>query len=598
MIEMSTSYMEAIMRQYIHNLSMRRRILIMTTLILLGFLICQIVYFRYVTRSYFGEEMRQKTSRIVENVKEDIDNFSRQIQGQLASVYQDPEFMKKLSEKSFDYKDKLYAHNMVVESTIMSNVYALYIYDNDHRLVSSYRKSSSLKNSFPYDLYGEGTLEEQRLKKASGNETAEMSILGYSNPETRNKTVRYVYRLYQQGGSRLVGYMVCDVSRKEIDHIIKRNLYRDEQYLWLETMNGYPISLWECLNEETAEVIRRYQKDKDVQEKDYYDLESYESGYDYTVHSLSSVSYLEKNSREFLRNIVWMISILVLIWGSVLFITSKKMTQQLTLMMQTIRQVEKGNMHVRFTNLYGDELGKLGGQFNHMLDEIEKYIYREYQSKIILNDAKYYALQAQINPHFLFNTLNTMAGIAGAEHCDTVKRMCECLSEIFRYNIAGNIDKKFVALGDELTHIKNYLYIVEQRTMNEIAFYNDIPEEMYDIRIPKLSIQPLIENSVNHGLKNKRGGKYIRVEAQILDEDIQISVIDNGTGADIDKLKDYLNTDDKRDSRAHTSIGLWNINERIHLLFGGKYGISFQAADVMRVNLCIPMIREGEKDEA
>lgn len=134
--------------------------------------------------------------------------------------------------------------------------------------------------------------------------------------------------------------------------------------------------------------------------------------------------------------------------------------------------------------------------------------------------------------------------------------------------------------------------------MNEIAFYNDIPEEMYDIRIPKLSIQPLIENSVNHGLKNKRGGKYIRVEAQILDEDIQISVTDNGTGADIDKLKDYLNTDDKRDSRAHTSIGLWNINERIHLLFGGKYGISFQAADVMRVNVCIPMIREGEKDEA
>lgn len=587
--------MEAAMKQYIHNLSMRWRILIMTTLVLLGFLICQIVYFRYVTRSYFGEEMRQKTNRIVENVKEDIDNFSRQIQGQLASVYQDPEFMEKLSEKRFDYKDKLYAHNMVVESTIMSSVYALYIYDNNHKLVSSYRKSSSLKNSFPYDLYGEGTLEEQRLKKASGNESTEMSVLGYSNPKMRNKTVRYVYRLYQQGGRRLVGYMVCDVSRKEIDHIIKRNLYRDEQYLWLETMNGYPISLWEDLDEETAEVIRKYQEEQDVNEQDYYDLEACESGYNYIVHSLSSVSYLEKNSREFLRNIVWMISVLVLIWGSVLFITSKKMTQQLTLMMQTIRLVEKGNMHVRFTNLYGDELGKLGSQFNHMMDEIEKYIYREYQSKIILNDAKYYALQAQINPHFLFNTLNTMAGIAGIERCDTVKKMCECLSEIFRYNIAGNIDKKFVTLEDELTHIKNYLYIVEQRTMNEIAFYNEIPKDMYDIQIPKLSVQPIIENSVNHGLKNKRGGKYIRIEAQILGDDVSISVIDNGTGADIQKLKEYLNEDDKRDSREHTSIGLRNINERIHLLFGDNYGISFQSADVMRVTVCIPIIREGEK---
>lgn len=569
----------------------------MTTFILLGFLICQIIYFRYVSKSYFGEEMKQKTDRIVENVREDIDNFSSQIQVQLASVYQDSEFMKKLSEKSFDYKDKLYAHNMVVESTIMSKVYALYIYDNEHNLVSSYKRSSSLKNPFPYDLYGEGTREEKRLKKFIESEAGKMSILGYDDPKKMNKTIRYVYRLYQNGGSSLVGYIVCDVSRKEIDHIITRNLYREEQYLWLETMNGYPITLWEELDKETAEVIRKYQNSHDVNDRDYYDFEADESSYGYIVHSLSSVSYLEKNSREFLRNIVGMIIILVLIWGSVLVITSKKMTQQLTLMMQTIRQVEDGNMHIRFTNLYGDELGKLGDQFNHMMDEIENYIYREYQSRIILNDAKYYALQAQINPHFLFNTLNTMAGIAGIEHCDTVKRMCECLSEIFRYNIAGNIDKKFVTLGEELTHIKNYLYIVEMRTMNEIEFCNEIPEGMKNIRIPKLSIQPIVENSVNHGLKNKRGEKYIRIAAQIQEEEVWISVIDNGTGTDIQKLEEYLKESDGEDCQKHTSIGLRNISERIHMLFGEQYGVDFQFSDVMRVTVRIPVIREGDNDE-
>ena len=290
-----------------------------------------------------------------------------------------------------------------------------------------------------------------------------------------------------------------------------------------------------------------------------------------------------------------MIVFLVSLWGGVLVVTSKKMTQQLTLMMQTIKQVEAGDMHIRFSNLYNDELGKLGDQFNHMMDEIENYIYREYQSKIILNDAKYYALQAQINPHFLFNTLNTMASIAAVENCDIVKNMCETLSDIFRYNIAGNMDKKFVTFEEEMTHIKNYLYIVKMRTMDEINFYDRIPQGMEKLEIPKLSLQPLIENSVNHGLKNKRGKKCIWIEAQEDETSLYVSVIDNGIGADVSELNKYLYIDMDESTEEHTSIGLRNINERIHLLFGMEYGLTFEHTDVMKVIVHIPKIREGVK---
>ncbi|MCI6431502.1 MAG: histidine kinase [Lachnospiraceae bacterium] len=579
------------MRIDIKNMGMRWKILLMTTLILLGFLISQITYFRYIFVSYFNKDTEQQINRIAENVKEDIDALSDQVKLQLDTVYMDSQFMKKLSEKQFDYKDKLYAHDMLTNSSLMSKIYALYIYDNEHNLVSSYRKSSSLKYPFPYDLYGDDSEEEKNLKDYIENENAEFSVLGYTDSQKMNNTIRYVLRLYQNRGNSFIGYIVCDISDKDFEHVIERNLYKDEQHLWLETLNGYSI----CPNEEDAEIIIGYQESKKEKKQDFHEFIAGKSSYGYQVHIISSVSYLEKNSKEFLRNVIGMIVFLVSLWGGVLVVTSKKMTQQLTLMMQTIKQVEAGDMHIRFSNLYNDELGKLGDQFNHMMDEIENYIYREYQSKIILNDAKYYALQAQINPHFLFNTLNTMASIAAVENCDIVKNMCETLSDIFRYNIAGNMDKKFVTFEEEMTHIKNYLYIVKMRTMDEINFYDRIPQGMEKLEIPKLSLQPLIENSVNHGLKNKRGKKCIWIEAQEDETSLYVSVIDNGIGADVSELNKYLYIDMDESTEEHTSIGLRNINERIHLLFGMEYGLTFEHTDVMKVIVHIPKIREGVK---
>lgn len=585
------------MKTFINRIGLRWRILLTTTLILVGFLISQITYFRYFTVSFFNEEMRQSTERIVENVREDIDSFSNQIYLQLSGVYQDWEFMSNLRNDSIDYKDKLYAHNFLLESPILSKVYALYIYNNDHKLISSYTKGSSLKSPFPYNLYGEESDEEENLKRYVENGTEEMSMIGYEDTGKQGKTIRYVLRLYQDSGSSMVGYMVCDVSREDIDHIVERNRYREEQHLWLETLNEYPISFVGDTDEKTAQAIRACQSGQKAESKEYYDFVAARSKYGYRVHLLFSVPALEKNAREFLRNVLSMLLVLVMVWGIVLVLTWQKMTRQLTMMMQTIEQIEGGNIHVRFTNLYDDELGKLGEQFNHMMDEIERYIYREYQSRIILNDARYYALQAQINPHFLFNTLNTMAGIAQAEHCDKARRMCVALSDIFRYNIAGNMDRKFVTLKEEIVHVKNYLYIVEMRTMDKIFFDDRASEEMGNIRVPKLSVQPLVENCVGHGLKNVRGRKYIGIEARTVEGSVFISVSDNGTGADPQKLEAYLREESVQDRQDHTSIGLRNINERIRFLCGEEYGLAFSCEAGLKVTIHLPLIIEESEND-
>ena len=158
----------------------------------------------------------------------------------------------------------------------------------------------------------------------------------------------------------MVGYMVCDVSREDIDHIVERNRYREEQHLWLETLNEYPISFVGDTDEKTAQAIRACQSGQKAESKEYYDFVAARSKYGYRVHLLFSAPALEKNAREFLRNVLSMLLVLVMVWGIVLVLTWQKMTRQLTMMMQTIEQIEGGNIHVRFTNLYDDELGKLG----------------------------------------------------------------------------------------------------------------------------------------------------------------------------------------------------------------------------------------------
>ena len=581
------------MSRFFRSINLQRRILLSAGIFLAGLLLTQTLYFRYFLLKYYHETVVRENERLIENVQEDVDNFCRQIYSELSGIYLDTDFMNRLSEGNFLYTDRLYAHKMIQNSPSLSLISALYIYDDSHTLVSAHRKFSTIKEPYPYDLYGEDTEESRTLKEAIETTSAEFFLAGYSNDLMREKTVRCVMKLYRNRGTSTEGYIVCDISCKDLQHILERSSYKDGQYIWLESANSLPIYYYE-MTSWIRKLMQMVEAGADLP-KNYISSAAETSVYGCRAHILFPSDYLENSFQTFLRNVLIMVVLLILIWGSFWLVTSKKLMTQLTQMMHTFRQIEEGNMHVRFNMTHNDELGRMGEQFNRMMDEIENYIYREYESRIILNDARYYALQAQINPHFLFNTLSTMSEIANAENCPQVEKMCDSLSQIFRYNIEGNIEKKFVTLGQETEHIRNYLYIVEMRTMNHIAFSSGIPEEMTEILIPKLSLQPLVENAVNHGLRNKKGEKKIMIDIHSKEGDVWICVADNGMEADVEKIRAVMNNPD--DSREHTSIGLRNIYERIRLLFGDRYGIKIENSNGMQVTIHIPLMTQEKNNE-
>lgn len=568
-------------KRKLNAMSMRWRILLLGTLIVVGMIVSQIFYFFFVTVRYFEREINQENENIAENIQYEIDTYIGQIIEALTNIYDRADLLERIKNNEIDYKDRNAAHEIILNSSISSDNAATYIYNNSNQLVSGYRKNSSYKYPFSTDIYDEPGSEQ--IKETIEESRSRVLLLGYED-DRKEKYIRIVLKLYQDGGKEKIGYIVCDMNKSDFAKIAERYEFKDRQNMWLEAADGNTVWLIKSGDDFLAE--------EEIPENEYY-TESSGSAYGYKVVFAYPTFYKENQFQRLLINLILMSIFIILLWGSIIVISSKKMTNQLSGIINALKRIENGDMDVRIERIYDNEIGRIGKHINRMMNQIQKHIYEEYQLKMSLNEAKYYALQAQINPHFLFNTLGTMAGIAQVQDCTLVKNMCEALSDIFRYNIMGNIEKQFVLLEEELQHIENYMYIVNIRRGGDIHLEIHVEEKYRKKQIPKLSLQPLVENSVEHGLKNKRGEKSIFITAWQEENNFCLETADNGLGFEETAISRQVKEE------KHLSIGIKNIEDRIHYLYGQGYGLEIRRDDRTRVILKLPVFdgKRGMTDE-
>lgn len=270
----------------------------------------------------------------------------------------------------------------------------------------------------------------------------------------------------------------------------------------------------------------------------------------------------------------------VLLIGGILYAVTKRVTRPLRLMAKTMVRVEQGDLGLRVPITPArDEVGKLSHVFNTMLDSLERLVTQVYEARLREKDAQLLALQTQINPHFLFNTLNSMRALSRKQHADAVAVMAESLADLFRYSMSNW--GELVPLREELAHVANYVTIQHARFGERFQFDCAVPEELLDTLVVKLSIQPLIENAITHGLDRRREGLRIVVQACPQETALHIAVADNGYGIDAQTLA-RLEASLARPvavaqlPTADVGIGIFNIDRRIKLLFGEQYGIAIQ----------------------
>ena len=214
-----------------------------------------------------------------------------------------------------------------------------------------------------------------------------------------------------------------------------------------------------------------------------------------------------------------------------------------------------------------DEIGILQDSFNHMIERNKELIAQQYQTKIEKRNAQLRALQAQINPHFMYNTLQVIGGMALDKDAPEIYTITLALSDILRYSL--NFSKEMIQLTEEIKYLQSYVMIQNERFGGKVHLVLDLAPETQQCLIPKLILQPLAENSFEHGLLNKDGDWVISVASEITDSgDLQILVKDNGVGFEKDRLEEIqrkLHQDTAQVLKSGSHIGLANVHTRIKL---------------------------------
>lgn len=274
-------------------------------------------------------------------------------------------------------------------------------------------------------------------------------------------------------------------------------------------------------------------------------------------------------------NIVVVLLFILLALGISIAI-SFNITRPVKKLAAVMMKVENGDFNVKAEVRTNDEFVKLAEGFNRMIKYIDELINREYKARINEKEAELMALQNQINPHFLYNTLESITMKAEINDDLEVSDMVSALGKLFRLSISKGME--FVKLGQEIEHVKLYIKIQNIRYKNKFNVTYSVDNELLDCIMPKLILQPIVENSINHGFENRKEMCNIKIFAVKQESNLIIKVIDDGNGIENNRLEEIRKQiEDEYAMGERVNIGLRNVNQRIKLSYGARYGLLIES---------------------
>ena len=258
-------------------------------------------------------------------------------------------------------------------------------------------------------------------------------------------------------------------------------------------------------------------------------------------------------------------------------------------------EIAEGNFAVRTNAKTSDEIAVLSQGFNEMAGNMQLLVDQVRDDEQKMRKADLRLLQEQINPHFLYNTLDTIVWLIECNEADQAVDMVVTLSNFFRIVLSKG--KEFISIRMEEQHIRSYLQIQEARYSDIMDYRIDIDPALYSYQIPKLTLQPIVENALYHGIKYKRSHGTIAVNGRMQEDTIRLVVTDDGAGMDETELTQLREDISKPCKETDRGFGLANVNERIRMYFGAEYGLTIDSAkgEGTRVTIVIPAILEEQQ---
>lgn len=541
----------------------------------------------------------------------DIVSFIRNLRSEMLTIYNERDLIESLREsaagegnmKAYYWSSWYFGRKKFTKD---DQLLALYLYDTEDHLVSAYRYNSV---NYPRNLYeAEEDTNAERLEEYVHSDRTDFMISGYHNEKEDKDVVRFVLKLHNYDEERRqIGYMICDIDSNALTIIMEKYVDVDQVCLWLQPVGDRTIVITGNASEEQMQIQERLAKSFESSYGSQEMEEEYENNYlihvgqeyyDLEAFVLVPQSLLTAAQKSLMRSLLIIMATMIAALFMFVFLLSRWMTKPVEEMKNSIVRIKNGETQLRVQPVgWSEELEVLGTEFNEMLDRIQEMAKEEYRQKLLVERTELKMLQAQINPHFLYNTLDTMSGIANAQNCTLVSGLCHSLSAIFRYSL--NMTDEFSTVQKEMAHVRNYLYVMDVRNGSSIAYEYQIDSDTLQDSLPRICIQPVVENAITHGLRKvRRKDKKLLIRSEHIDGNLVVTVKDNGIGMDAQDMNQQLLRNDLKRVESGVSIGILNVNARLKKIFGEAYGlwIESQPGEGTSVKLTVPAVPVEDKE--
>lgn len=587
--------------------TMRTALLVLCISSVVFALLLQTFLFHQSLRRQIRAESISDHEISLNKMQTDMSNFIHTIRGEMLTIYSEQDLtnaMRDAAEQDSSMKEYYWRTWYMARKrfTKEDQVLAMYLYDTRDKLISSYRYNSV---TYPRDIYkADYDDNADRVYSYVHGDRTDLMISGYHNPEAKKDIVRFVLKLHNYDADRSsLGYLVCDINSVAFTSIMAKYVDVDQVCLWLQplddkviAMTGQASESQSRIQKQLSKVIQDYYQANELQEEydGNYLIQVSQENYNLEAFVLVSQSLLTAAQKSLIRTLLIIMAAMIGAVAVLVLFVSQWVTKPVEEMSSTITQIKNGEKQLRVQPVgWSQELTTLGTEFNEMLDRMEVMAQEELQHKMLVERTEYKMLQAQINPHFLYNTLDTMSGIANAQNCPLVSGMCRSLSAIFRYSL--NMTDELSTLQNEMAHVRNYLYVMDVRNGSTIAYDYQIDSDTLQDPMPRICIQPVVENALTHGLRNvRRKDKKLLIRSEHVGENLVITVQDNGAGMDAEEMNCLLEQNDMKRVESGVSIGILNVNARLKKLFGKEYGLHIESTigEGTTVTITVPAVSE------
>ena len=576
------------------DFSIRTKLIIGFLAILLPLvLILSIVFYSYSAEIVLKQSLEQ-TREIVEQFSISLDNYMGLMRNKMEILADSPTIQEELNthqDKEDIKNDSFYSRNkrirrimLQIYSSVTMNDVEIYGINETNHYLSLWSKK--------YEIPDKDILFE------NANLSKGRSVL--VNNINDADTIQMIKMVKDLQTYKPIGYIRFGLKRNYIEKMAKNINFGSDGGIVIFDENLNKISgiahdsvLSKLLKEKPSIGNFSYSEGKN----EYTAVHIHSDSTGWTTVGVIPLRYINKDLAGIQYLTVIIIVLTIIIGVTVSVIIAQSLISPLENTVNALEKFSRGDFAVRLKENRCDEIGKLNRIFNKAIKEINELMQKVTQSEILNKEMEFKTLQSQMNPHFLYNTLDTINWLAFKEKQTEICNLVAAISSLIRASISNK--KSIITIEQELDYVKNYIYIQHIRYKDRFDIIYDIDESLLKQAVPKLIIQPIVENAIIHGIENSKNKNLLYISVKRENECIIIIVKDTGIGMTDEKvselLKEPLNAEGD-EQKAHTNLGLYAVHKRIQLMYGDLYGLTVQsqAGEGTIVTLHIPFTKKQE----